>query len=40
MLKTINASAIVSIALVATGVFIGVIYKNTVISLAGNCQDE
>jgi len=40
MLKLIIASAIVSISLVGTGIFIGVIYKNTVVNIAENCISQ
>jgi F0F1-type ATP synthase membrane subunit c/vacuolar-type H+-ATPase subunit K len=40
MLKLIIASAIVSISLVGTGIFIGVIYKNTVSNMAENCISQ
>ena len=40
MLKLIIVSAIVSISLVGTGIFIGVIYKNTVSNVAENCISQ
>jgi ABC-type multidrug transport system permease subunit len=39
MTKLIIASAMVSLCLVVTGIFIGVTYNNTILNMAGSCDE-